>query len=220
MIGCRARRPEVSHFGALCLLYNVHSYAFGASCYVTYHYTRTCVGACPDPRRGPNRGLRSGITVGEPTGLTSKLWVSEHTAFAGAIAWSFRNCGSLQIQGYYLIHLELTGEIKRDMKGRFYFHYGIGDGSAMIRRTTGCRFAYPWELRMLSQSHLWISSLKLFQCSSLPSKPVLTWVGNRRQVLFRKHVSDFQRFPYSMTRVVPFLAHKARNEMFCLANVL
>jgi hypothetical protein len=71
------------------------------------------------------RGIGVGVTLGEPTGLTSKVWISEHNALAGAIAWSFRNGGSIQVQGDYLIHLELTGEIDQDIRGRAFFHYGV-----------------------------------------------------------------------------------------------
>lgn len=102
------------------------------------------------PTEAQTEGLGLGITVGEPTGLTGKLWVSEHTAFAGAVAWSFRNSGSLQIQGDYLIHLELTGEIKRDIKGRSFFHYGIGgrirddpaDNRMSVRVPLGITYAF------------------------------------------------------------------------------
>lgn len=75
-------------------------------------------------------GFGIGAILGEPTGLSAKVWTSDRTALTGAIAWSFREDGSLQIQGDYLIHSERTGEvqgeIERDIKGRLYFHYGIG----------------------------------------------------------------------------------------------
>ena len=102
------------------------------------------------PAAAQTEGFGLGITLGEPTGVTGKLWVSEHTAFAGAVAWSFRNSGSLQIQGDYLIHLELTGEIKRDIKGRSFFHYGIGgrirddpaDNRMSVRVPLGITYAF------------------------------------------------------------------------------
>lgn len=58
--------------------------------------------------------------------MSATVWVSEHNAFTGALAWSFRNDGFLQIQTDYLIHYDLSKEIEQDIKGGAYFHYGIG----------------------------------------------------------------------------------------------
>jgi hypothetical protein len=71
-------------------------------------------------------GIGIGAILGEPTGISAKIWMSEHNAVTGALAWSFRDAGSLQIQADYLIHADLTSEIDQDIKGRAYFHYGIG----------------------------------------------------------------------------------------------
>lgn len=45
-----------------------------------------------------------GIIVGEPTGISGKLFVSKDNAIDGAIAWSFHEYGSMHIHGDYLFH--------------------------------------------------------------------------------------------------------------------
>ena len=45
-----------------------------------------------------------GIIVGEPTGLSAKVWTSGSTAFDAAVAWSFANEGALHIHADYLWH--------------------------------------------------------------------------------------------------------------------
>lgn len=102
------------------------------------------------PVNGQTNGVGVGITVGEPTGLTTKIWFSEHNALAGAVAWSFRDGGSLQLQGDYLIHYELTGDIQQDIRGRAFFHYGIGgrlrddaaDNRMSVRVPLGVTYAF------------------------------------------------------------------------------
>lgn len=71
-------------------------------------------------------GFGVGAILGEPTGVTAKVWTTDRTALTGALAWSFRDDGSLQIQGDYVIHIDKTSEIKKDLRGRTYLYYGIG----------------------------------------------------------------------------------------------
>ena len=78
------------------------------------------------PSLAQTSGFGIGAILGEPTGVSGKLWLSEHNALTGALAWSFRDAGSLQIQADHLIHMDLTSEIDQDIKGHAYFHYGIG----------------------------------------------------------------------------------------------
>ncbi|MCH8557060.1 MAG: hypothetical protein LAT84_04525 [Balneolia bacterium] len=78
-------------------------------------------------RPGGNFGL--GVMLGEPTGVTGKLWTGGNTAFAGGVAWSFSGRSSLhmhldyQINNFNLIQVE---------RGTMSFYYGLG-GRFLIR---------------------------------------------------------------------------------------
>ena len=64
-----------------------------------------------------------GVIIGEPTGISGKLWLSGETAIDGAVAWSVDKHAKFQIHGDFLIHrFDL---IKVD-KGRLPLYYGIG----------------------------------------------------------------------------------------------
>lgn len=64
-----------------------------------------------------------GVIVGEPTGISGKLWLSGKTAIDGAVAWSFEKDARFQLHGDFLVHkFDL---IKVD-KGRMPLYYGIG----------------------------------------------------------------------------------------------
>lgn len=62
-----------------------------------------------------------GIILGEPTGISLKVWQSNSTAFDVAIAWSFGRHESVHIHADYLIHEPL--EVDR---GSLMLYYGIG----------------------------------------------------------------------------------------------
>lgn len=70
-----------------------------------------------------DRGLGVGLILGEPTGLSAKLWLSGGTAVDAAAAWSFRDSGALHIHADYLFHkfdlLDLP-------EGRLPFYVGLG----------------------------------------------------------------------------------------------
>lgn len=65
----------------------------------------------------------AGIILGEPTGLSAKLWVDSVKAFSGALAWSFVDESSLQLHLDYLEHRFNLTDVE---KGRLPFYYGIG----------------------------------------------------------------------------------------------
>ncbi len=48
--------------------------------------------------------MEVGILLGEPTGLSAKLWATGNTAFDLGIAWSFGDGGHFHLHGDYLIH--------------------------------------------------------------------------------------------------------------------
>ena len=59
-----------------------------------------------------------GIILGEPTGLSAKLYTGSSTAFDFAAAWSFKGDGNLLIQADYVWHSSLAKELA--------LYYGIG----------------------------------------------------------------------------------------------
>lgn len=69
-----------------------------------------------------NKGFGIGITIGEPTGISAKNWLSGKTAVDGAVAWSFVRESSFHIHGDFLFHSFDAIETKEP----FYFYYGVG----------------------------------------------------------------------------------------------
>lgn len=67
-----------------------------------------------------NFGL--GIILGEPTGVSAKLWTGSTNAFDFAAAWSFKGDGHLLLQADYVWHSSL----ERTSSGNLALYYGIG----------------------------------------------------------------------------------------------
>src|SRR5512136_1910370 len=65
----------------------------------------------------------AGVILGEPTGLTFKVWNKQTVAFDAAAAWSFVNGGYFQIHGDMLFH---NFNLIRVETGRMSLYYGIG----------------------------------------------------------------------------------------------
>ena len=63
-----------------------------------------------------------GIILGEPTGLSAKLYTGSSNAFDFAAAWSFKGDGHLLLQADYVWHSSLT----RASSGELMLYYGIG----------------------------------------------------------------------------------------------
>ncbi|MCB0722646.1 MAG: DUF3996 domain-containing protein [Ignavibacteriae bacterium] len=72
---------------------------------------------------GQTNSFGVGIIVGEPTGLSMKLRLSENTAIDGALGWSFEDKGSLHIHGDFLLHDYSLIHVD---EGRLPIYYGIG----------------------------------------------------------------------------------------------
>jgi len=68
-------------------------------------------------------GFGLGIVLGEPTGLSAKLWTGSSNAFDFAAAWSFKGEGSMLLQVDYVWH---DFELIRVSSGRLPLYYGIG----------------------------------------------------------------------------------------------
>lgn len=68
-----------------------------------------------------NFGL--GIIVGEPTGVSAKLWITERTAVDMAAAWSFSDEEAFHLHADYLFH---NFDLITVEQGRLPVHFGIG----------------------------------------------------------------------------------------------
>ena len=64
-----------------------------------------------------------GIIVGEPTGLSGKLFLSDANAIDGAVAWSFSGDNSFHLHGDYLYHNYTLFDVE---KGKLPLYFGIG----------------------------------------------------------------------------------------------
>ncbi|MFH1755324.1 MAG: hypothetical protein ABIA59_06430, partial [Candidatus Latescibacterota bacterium] len=64
-----------------------------------------------------------GIIVGEPTGISGKLYVSKSNAIDGAVAWSLKDNNDLHLHGDYLYH-NYTLIIPET--GKLPVYFGIG----------------------------------------------------------------------------------------------
>ena len=72
-----------------------------------------------------DRPFGLGIIIGEPTGISAKLYLSRANALQGALAWSLQGNNDIQIDGDYLFHRYdwITVE-----KGQLPVYFGIGGG--------------------------------------------------------------------------------------------
>ncbi len=68
-------------------------------------------------------GFGLGIIVGEPTGLSAKLWTGNSTAIDGAVAWSFGKDSALHLHADYLFY---NFNLFKVEKGKLPLYYGIG----------------------------------------------------------------------------------------------
>jgi len=68
-----------------------------------------------------NFGL--GLILGEPTGLSLKVWQSDYIAYDAALAWSFGKKGNVHIHIDYLLH---NYRIIRTANSYTPIYYGIG----------------------------------------------------------------------------------------------
>jgi hypothetical protein len=68
-----------------------------------------------------------GIILGEPTGLTGKLWLGTDSAVSGAVAWSFADNTRLHVHADWLRHnwdvLKRAFDVQQ---GELPLYYGIG----------------------------------------------------------------------------------------------
>jgi hypothetical protein len=70
-----------------------------------------------------DKGFGLGIIVGEPTGVSGKLWLGGNNALDMATAWSFKGSGSMLLQADYIWH---TFNLIRVSSGKLPLYFGIG----------------------------------------------------------------------------------------------
>lgn len=72
------------------------------------------------------KGVGLGLIVGDPTGLSGKVWLDQHQAVDFAAAWSFDNEDFFELHADYLLHK--TGLITSPPAARnqLLAYYGIG----------------------------------------------------------------------------------------------
>ncbi|MCF8241413.1 MAG: hypothetical protein K9J16_08490 [Melioribacteraceae bacterium] len=70
-----------------------------------------------------DQGFGAGIILGEPTGLSGKLWVGNITAFDFAAAWAFKGDGNLLLQADHVWHRYNLINVST---GKLPLYYGLG----------------------------------------------------------------------------------------------
>jgi hypothetical protein len=64
-----------------------------------------------------------GVILGEPTGISAKLWIGDQMAIDLAAAWSFAKEGAFQLHADYLFHLM---ELIKVSEGKLPLYFGVG----------------------------------------------------------------------------------------------
>lgn len=70
---------------------------------------------------GRNFGM--GVVLGEPSGITGKLWQADQNAFSGTAAWSFRGQSTIHLHLDYQRH---NFDIISPQTGSMALYYGVG----------------------------------------------------------------------------------------------
>jgi len=79
-----------------------------------------------------------GVILGEPTGLSAKLWTSRTSALDGAVAWSFGRESAFHLHGDFLVHHFNWIKVS---EGKLPVYYGIGGRLKLeVERLLGVRF--------------------------------------------------------------------------------
>lgn len=92
-------------------------------------------------------GLGLGLIIGEPTGLSAKIWTSEKTAVDAGVAWSFVDNGFLHLHADMLLH---SFVIDVD-KGQLPLYYGLG-AKLVLANDLGLGIRIPFGMAYLFES--------------------------------------------------------------------
>jgi hypothetical protein len=92
-------------------------------------------------------GFGLGVMLGEPTGISAKLWLGRTTALDGVVAWAFVNNLAISVHADYLFHFFDVFSVK---EGTIPLYVGIG-GMVSIGPEpdvgVGVRFYFPSKSR-------------------------------------------------------------------------
>ena len=91
-----------------------------------------------------------GVILGEPTGISLKLWQEKNIAYDGAVAWSTENKNDvLHIHADVLMHMYNFIEVE---KGKLPVYFGIG-GRIKFEddNRLGARFLIEYKKQKLSK---------------------------------------------------------------------
>ncbi len=92
-------------------------------------------------------GLGLGVLIGEPTGLSAKMWTSEKTAVDAGVAWSFLGTGFLHLHADMLFH---SYAIDVD-KGKLPLYFGVG-AKLVLASNLGLGVRVPLGIAYLFES--------------------------------------------------------------------
>ena len=81
------------------------------------------VAGSPGASEAQSRGFGFGVIVGEPTGLSAKLWQTRSTALDFGAAWSFVDDEAFHLHMDILMH---RFDVIRVDRGRLPLYYGLG----------------------------------------------------------------------------------------------
>ncbi len=100
------------------------------------------------PAAAQGKGFGMGIILGEPTGLSAKLWTSQDNAFDFAAAWSIRGEGNLLLQADYVWHFFDAIPVS---EGKLPLYIGIG-GRVLLANDPQLGVRIPFGLDYLFAS--------------------------------------------------------------------
>ena len=101
----------------------------------------TCIALFSLSAFSQDRGLGLGVILGEPTGLSAKMWTSTNTAIDGAAAWSLAGDGYLHLHADFLLH---SYAIDVD-EGELPLYFGIG-GRVLISDNPAIGIRVPFGM--------------------------------------------------------------------------
>jgi hypothetical protein len=92
-------------------------------------------------------GLGLGIIIGEPTGISAKLWTAERTALDAAVAWSFAATGYMRVHADLIWH-----NFSLDVaQGKLPLYYGLG-AKLLLSSELGLGIRIPLGIAYLFES--------------------------------------------------------------------
>jgi hypothetical protein len=73
--------------------------------------------------KAQNKEFGIGVILGEPTGISLKKWLGDHSAIDGAVAWSFGGVNSFHLHADYLYHNFNLFDVE---SGQLPLYFGAG----------------------------------------------------------------------------------------------